>query len=47
MCRQIIIDNGIDGILVDDEKQNRDAWDLGITIDATQNIIKALWELVK
>ena len=35
------------GILVDDEKQNRDAWDLGITIDATQNIIKALWELVK
>lgn len=35
------------GILVDDEKQNRDAWDLGVTIDATQNIIKALWELVK
>lgn len=35
------------GILVDDEKQNRDAWDLGITIDATQNIIKELWELVK
>ena len=35
------------GILVDDEKQNRDTWDLGITIDATQNIIKALWELVK
>ena len=35
------------GILVDDEKQNRDAWDLGITIDATKNIIKALWELVK
>lgn len=35
------------GILVDDEKQNRDAWDLGITIDATQNIIKALWELIK
>ena len=35
------------GILIDDEKQNRDAWDLGITIDATQNIIKALWELVK
>lgn len=35
------------GILVDDEKQNRDAWDLGRTINAQENIIKALWELVK
>lgn len=35
------------GVLVDDEKQNRDAWDLGATIDANTNILKALWELVK
>lgn len=35
------------GILVDDEKQNRDAWDLGDTIDANKDILKALWGLVK
>lgn len=35
------------GVLVDDEKQNRDAWDLGATIDANTNILKALWDLVK
>lgn len=35
------------GILVDDEKQNRDAWDLGSTIDANMNILKTLRELVK
>lgn len=30
------------GILVDDEEQNRKAWDLGETIDATENILQAL-----
>lgn len=35
------------GILVDDEEQNRTAWDLGGTIDATENILKALRELLK
>jgi FMN phosphatase YigB (HAD superfamily) len=30
------------GILVDDEEQNRNAWDLGETIDATKNIIEEL-----
>lgn len=35
------------GILVDDEEQNRNAWDLGKTINATENIIKALWKLAK
>ena len=35
------------GILVDDEKPNRDAWDLGETINANENILKSLWELVK
>lgn len=35
------------GILVDDEKQNRDAWDLGSTIDANMNILKTLRELAK
>jgi hypothetical protein len=30
------------GILVDDEEQNRTAWDLGATVDATDNIIDAL-----
>lgn len=34
------------GILVDDEKQNRKAWDLGETIDATKNIIEELRRLV-
>ena len=34
------------GILVDDEEQNRKAWDLGETIDATQNIIKNLKKLL-
>lgn len=31
-----------EGILVDDEKQNRDAWDLGLTINANYDIIKSL-----
>lgn len=35
------------GILVDDEEQNRNAWDLGTTINANENIIKALWKLAK
>ena len=35
------------GILVDDEKQNRDAWNLGSTIDANMNILKILRELTK
>ena len=35
------------GILVDDEKQNRDTWDLGNTIDANENIIKKLWDLAR
>lgn len=34
------------GILVDDEQQNRDAWDLGETINATENIITELRKLV-
>lgn len=34
------------GILVDDEEQNRNAWDLGMTINATDNILKALWGLI-
>lgn len=35
------------GILVDDEKTNRETWDLGETIDAAnENIIKELWKLV-
>lgn len=34
------------GILVDDEKQNRDAWDLGKTIDANKNIIAELKTLL-
>lgn len=31
-----------EGILVDDEEQNRKAWDLGKTIDATENILEQL-----
>lgn len=34
------------GILVDDEEQNREAWDLGETIDANENIIAKLRELL-
>ncbi len=34
------------GILVDDEKQNREEWNLGKTIDATKNIIEQLRELL-
>jgi hypothetical protein len=34
------------GILVDDEEQNRNAWDLGRTINANNDIIKALKALV-
>jgi hypothetical protein len=33
------------GILIDDEKKNRDDWDLGITVDATNNIIEILKRL--
>jgi hypothetical protein len=33
------------GILVDDEEQNRNAWDLGETIDANKNIIEELRRL--
>lgn len=35
------------GILVDDEEQNRTAWDLGKTIDATENILAQLKGLLK
>jgi hypothetical protein len=34
------------GILVDDEEQNRSTWDLGATINATENIITELRKLV-
>lgn len=34
------------GILVDDEKQNRDAWDLGSTINANENILEILRKLI-
>lgn len=34
------------GILVDDEQQNRDNWELGNTIDATENILTALASLL-
>jgi len=34
------------GILVDDELQNREAWDLGFTIDATKNIIEELKKIL-
>lgn len=34
------------GILVDDEEQNRTSWDLGLTVDATEDIIKRLRALV-
>lgn len=34
------------GILVDDEEQNRNAWDIGETINANQNIINALTKLL-
>lgn len=34
------------GVLVDDEEQNRNAWDLGATVDATHNIIEALRAVV-
>lgn len=33
------------GILVDDEAQNREAWDLGDTIDANENILEILKNL--
>lgn len=35
------------GILVDDEERNRDAWDLGETINANYNILKALEALLQ
>ena len=31
-----------EGILVDDEEQNRKAWDLGLTVDANKDIISLL-----
>lgn len=34
------------GILVDDEKPNRDAWDLGRTINANKNILAELKKLL-
>ena len=34
------------GILVDDEEQNRKAWDLGRTINANENILEQLKALV-
>lgn len=34
------------GVLVDDEKLNRDAWDLGATIDANKNILEELRKLL-
>ena len=34
------------GILVDDEERNRDEWDLGDTINAQNNILKALEALL-
>lgn len=34
------------GILADDEEQNRNAWDLGDTIDANKNLLKELAKLL-
>ena len=34
------------GVLVDDEEQNRNAWDIGTTIDATKNILDELKKLL-
>lgn len=34
------------GVLVDDEEQNRNAWDIGATIDATKNILDELKKLL-
>lgn len=34
------------GILIDDEQQNRDKWDLGSTIDANLNILEELAKLL-
>lgn len=34
------------GVLVDDEEQNRQAWDLGATINAQENILKELKKLL-
>lgn len=33
------------GILVDDERRNREEWDLGLAIDATENILDILEKL--
>lgn len=35
------------GILVDDEEQNRNVWNLGSTINAKENILEALWKLAR
>ena len=34
------------GILADDEEQNRNAWDLGDTIDANKNLLEELAKLL-
>ena len=34
------------GVLADDEEQNRNAWDLGETIDANKNLLKELAKLL-
>lgn len=34
------------GILIDDEEKNLNDWDLGSTINANEDIIKKLWELL-
>ena len=34
------------GVLADDEEQNRNAWDLGATIDANNNLIEELKKLL-
>ena len=34
------------GVLADDEEQNRNAWDLGATIDANNNLIEELRKLL-
>ena len=36
-----------EGILVDDEEQNRKAWDLGLTVDANEDIISLLKTITK
>lgn len=42
ICRQFCRN----GILVDDEEKNRQDWDLGLTIDARENVLGALLKLL-